>query len=147
MRKLVLFFLLISQNGWSQELDMKPGLWEFSKEIMVNGVKFTSPEAPASEELTKICYTKKMIENPQEIVGDEQRGPCKYIVGTRTKDKLEVTTSCDNGLYGKTTLEIINPKDYKMTASLKNAADQHLVLKTEGKFLRDECDGHAPAKN
>lgn len=143
MRKFALFFLLVSSNGWSQGLDMKPGLWEFTKEIMVNGVKFTPP----SEEITKICYTKEMIENPQKIIDDEQRGPCKTLVGASSKDKLEVTTSCDNGLHGKTTLEIINSKKYKMTASLKNAADHHLLLKTEGTFLRDECEGHAPAKN
>ena len=84
MRKIVLSFLcfigLLTTSVFGSELDVKPGLWEWSSTMEMVGMPFVPPP---------VSYTS-CVTNEEFIPKDSKSSNCKMISSKTTKNSVEM---------------------------------------------------------
>ncbi|MBC75810.1 MAG: hypothetical protein CME64_07325 [Halobacteriovoraceae bacterium] len=149
-------------------VDIKPGLWEMTTDMKVDGKSFNpmeklqqtmgslSPEKRKQmmqameksginlgQKGIKTCMTEEMIQEAKLNISKE--GDCTTKVTKRTPKKIVSKYTCKDGSSGTSTVNIKNPKSYTGEMKMKNAKGKVSEMSFRGKFIKSDCGNIKPA--
>lgn len=149
--------LVFSVNSYSAKLDMKTGLWQVKMMMEVDGKKFDPmeqikktmamlPKAQQEAMLAKmnvdkdanICFTKEMLENPDNVKFSKD-DKCKHKIVKKTSKRMEMKLDCKDGVKGDAVMTLTSPTSYEMKSVSKDKEGRVVVINQTAKFLKADC--------
>lgn len=167
--KLILMTLLLSSSYSFASLDMKPGLWSMAMVIKSDGKEINPTEqmqkamANMPEEQkkkmtemmarmntgigkngeTQVCYSKKMIENP-ELLGKNTDQKCDTKLLTNNSKTVKSSFKCNDGTSGDATWDIKTSETLTGLVNVKDPKGKKSQINYNGKFLKADCGSVKP---
>ena len=161
--KYFLMTLLFVTSFSHAAINIKPGLWKVSMKMNANGKEVNpmdrmqksmanmTPEKKkmmmemmaksklgiATDGSIQICYSKKMLENP-ETFAKKPDPKCKMEVVTNTATKMVTNMKCENGTVADITMSMIDSENYLSIMNIDKNGKKS-VIKSSGKFLSGDC--------
>ncbi len=143
--------------------DMKPGLWQVNiqsdqmknmpkispqQAAMMKSMGISVPSQNDSGMTTKICFTKKMIEN-NEVSGQEDSGDCKTTNVRQSGSHYSADIICDGpDMKGRGKVEgTYTATQFNSTYRFKGTSHGHQANQTQtssGKWLGSDCGSVKP---
>ena len=94
--------------------------------------------------VTKMCFTKKMIQNPQEVYEEQMKknkGDCKFDVKESTSTKFRGTMSCKGQEFTSDfTWTVINKKETRSVVNTTMKGGMKQALSVVSKWVKAECE-------
>lgn len=170
MKMLLPLMIFLTPLASQAEFDIKPGLWEVSTVITVDGTTVDpqaeirkvmaglSPEQKKqmeqymgkaagaglnlNENGLQTCYSKDMIKNPEKLTENKD---CKTTITTQSPKKLTGTFNCPasktSGTFDWTSKSNTN---FAGVMTGKTGDGKSSVIRYEGKFLKADCGNVKP---
>lgn len=161
MRKLLVMTFLLSTQAQAIEMNMKPGLWEISMKMMVNGKEFDPlaemkkslanlPEeqrkqilagiskAGGQSNISQVCYTKEMMKEPSSFTSEESKD-CDYKITSQTAKKMTATFNCKDGNSGTSVWDFTSSTQMHMRTEAKDKKGKKTDMIYSGKFIKADC--------
>lgn len=150
-------------------LNMKPGLWTVSMQLESDGKK-TDPSAHmkaalakmpeaqkkqmmdmmakqgagmSSDGNTQVCYSKQMIEKPENM--QKQPTKCDTKVTKNTATEVATSFKCEDGTTGDAKWTVPSPEKMEGLVNVKNPKGKLSKIHYSGKFEKADCGTIKPA--
>lgn len=153
------------------KIAIKPGLWKVDMTIVDANGKETNMNKQMSEAMAKlppeqkkqleammkkkgmsapvanlseICYTQKMIDDPKVLSGHKDN--CQTKVLTQTPTKMASTFTCKDGTKGTVNFRVKNSESYEGVIKSTSPEGKSTTMTQKAQFLSESCGDVKPLK-
>lgn len=94
----------------------------------------------------KICYSKEMLEKPENLGKFDKNKKCDVKVKTTTSKLVEIEIACEDGTKGNGTFKVIDSENYEGKIAIDSKKAGKLEIEQKAKFASADCGKVKPIK-